>query len=295
MNIRINTNKFTFNTFAREKKKGGLTLQNGNRAGLVSMYLLQILKILCIRPTHPESRGKVSMRENSRSSLSGVLKSQQPTWHHEANHSIQTSRAARATKAVYPPKGVSDSPGYFLFRRRLDFLGQSVDSTAFLRFLGDCSFEPEPEELPTALSITSRSLRSSSANRAFCSPMIWVCSSSFWSWSWSCFCCSCTLVRSSEISRFSTVTPAPFAFTCCWSLVTSCLEGFCLENSCIVVSAAEGPGTSEKTLVSLPHLWDKSRNRVPVLLLCLPLHPPQTRIWVLAAGYVNTETDLLFF
>lgn len=80
MNIRINTNKFTFNTFARKKKKkGGLTLQNGNRAGLVSMYLLQILKILCIRPTHPESRGKVSMRENSRSSLSGVLKSQQPT------------------------------------------------------------------------------------------------------------------------------------------------------------------------------------------------------------------------
>lgn len=48
------------------------------------------------------------------------------------------------------------------------------------------------------------------------------------------------------MSRLRTVTPAPLVLTCCWSLVTSCLEGFCLEKSCIVVRAADGPGTVEK-------------------------------------------------
>lgn len=126
-------------------------------------------------------------------------------------------------------------------------------SAAFLRFRGDSSLCPDPEEVPTALSMTSRSFRSSSASRAFCSPMIWVCSSSFWSWSWSCFCCSCTLVRSSEISRLRTVTPAPLVLTCCCSLVTSCLDGFCLEKSCIVVRAADGPGTVEKAFKRANH------------------------------------------
>lgn len=188
------------------------------------------------------------MKENYCSSLSGVLKNQQPKWHHEASH--KQADLLGLLKISVSSWKCHLLPSYFLFRRRLDFLGQSVDSTVFLRFLGDCSFEPDPEGFPTVLSVTSRSLRSSSANRAFCSPMIWVCSSSFWSWSWSCFCCSCTLMRSSEISRFSDVKPVPFALICCWSLVTSCLEGFCLENSCIVVSAAEGPGTSEKIAIN---------------------------------------------
>lgn len=74
MNICINTNKFTLNTSAQKKKK--INPSKCNRAGLVSMYLLQILKILCIRPTHTGSRGKVLMKENYCSSLSGVLKSQ---------------------------------------------------------------------------------------------------------------------------------------------------------------------------------------------------------------------------
>lgn len=57
-------------------------------------------------------------------------------------------------------------------------------------------------------------------------------------------------MRSSEISRFSAVKPVPFAFTWCWSLVTSCLEGFCLENSCIDESDVEGPGTSDKSVIN---------------------------------------------
>lgn len=112
MNICINTNKFTLNTFAQEKK---INPSKCNRAGLVSMYLLQILKILCIRPTHTGSRGKVLMKENYCSSLSGVLKSQQPKGHHETSHSIPTSRAAWATEAVYPPEGVIYSQVIFCF------------------------------------------------------------------------------------------------------------------------------------------------------------------------------------
>lgn len=79
------------------------------------MYLLQILKILCVRPTHTESRGKVSMKENYCSSLSGVLKSQQPNRHHETSHRIHTGRPAWATEAVYPPEGVIYSQVIFCF------------------------------------------------------------------------------------------------------------------------------------------------------------------------------------
>jgi hypothetical protein len=41
--------------------------------------------------------------------------------------------------------------------------------------------------------------------------------------------------------------------TCCCSLVTSCLDGFCLEKSCIVVRAADGPGTVETAFKRANH------------------------------------------
>lgn len=236
MCIYAETNKLTFKRYLHRKK---LTPQNMiGQVWLVQIYCK--VKRLCASVQPGEAGEDCPNRESS--SWSCVL-SESP----EASGASWWASLLRLLNRVFLWSLKAPHPQlYFLFRRRFDFLRESMASGAFFRFRGDSSFCPAPEEFPTALSMTSRSLRSSSAKRAFCSPMIWVCSSSFWSWSWSCFCCSCTLVRSSEISRLRTVTPAPFVLTCCWSLVTSCLEGFCLEKSCMVVRAAEGPGTAEK-------------------------------------------------
>lgn len=97
------------------------------------------------------------------------------------------------------------------------------------------------------LSISSRSLCSSSARRAFCSAITWVCSSSFCSWSCNCFCCSSCLTRSSCISLRSTVIDAPFTFTCCCTLVISERDGVFLASKDMVVREVEGPATEEET------------------------------------------------
>lgn len=98
---------------------------------------------------------------------------------------------------------------------------------------------------PTAArSISSRSLCSSSARRAFCSPMTCDCSSSFCSWSCSCFCCSSCLTRTSCISRRSAVMDAPFTFTCCCTLVISERDGVFLASRDMVVREVDGPATA---------------------------------------------------
>lgn len=97
------------------------------------------------------------------------------------------------------------------------------------------------------LSISSRSLCSSSARRAFCSAITCVCSSSFCSWSCSCFCCSSCLTRISCISLLSTVIDAPFTFTCCCTLVISERDGVFLASRDMVVREVDGPATGGTT------------------------------------------------
>lgn len=103
-----------------------------------------------------------------------------------------------------------------------------------------------PPNAAALLSISSRSLCSSSARRAFCSPITCVCSNSFCSWSCSCFCCSSCFTRISCISLRSTVIDAPFTFTCCCTLVISERDGVFFASRDMVVREVDGPATRGK-------------------------------------------------
>ncbi len=134
---------------------------------------------------------------------------------------------------------------YFLLRRRLEWRGRSEHLRGRLRHR---PLSPSAAEEPevTALSISSLSLCSSSASRAFCSPITCDCSSSFFSWSCSCFCCSSCLTRTSCISRRSAVIDAPFTFTCCCTFVSSERDGVFLASRDMVVREVEGPATARQ-------------------------------------------------
>ncbi len=125
-----------------------------------------------------------------------------------------------------------------------DVLATVEDTVVLLDVEGTAVLGLGPPIAAALLSISSRSLCSSSARRAFCSPITWVCSSSFCSWSCSCFCCSSCLTRISCISLRSTVIDAPFTFTCCCTLVISERDGVFLASRDMVVSEVDGPATA---------------------------------------------------
>lgn len=127
-----------------------------------------------------------------------------------------------------------------------DVLATLEDTAALLDVEGTAVLGLGPPIAAALLSISSRSLCSSSARRAFCSAITWVCSSSFCSWSCSCFCCSSCLTRISCISLRSTVIDAPFTFTCCCTLVISERDGVFLASRDMVVREVDGPATEGK-------------------------------------------------
>lgn len=124
-----------------------------------------------------------------------------------------------------------------------DVLAAVKDTAELLDVEGTVVLGLGPPIAAALLSISSRSLCSSSARRAFCSAITWLCSCSFCSWSCSCFCCSSCLTRISCISLRNTVIDAPFTFTCCCTLVISEREGVFLASKDMVVKEVDGPAT----------------------------------------------------
>lgn len=124
-----------------------------------------------------------------------------------------------------------------------DVLATVEDTVVLLDEEGTAVLGLGPPIAAALLSISSRSLCSSSARRAFCSAITWVCSRSFCSWSCSCFCCSSCFTRISCISLRRTVMDAPFTFTCCCTLVISERDGVFLASRDMVVREVDGPAT----------------------------------------------------